>query len=429
MHKKKPEFLNDLNLGNFLFYLGFIFLPSAMPIGGLFLLIALTISISKTKFLIFKDKWNFPLFICSGLLIISCIKNSFSPTLSNLSEWNISNIWLSLINWIPLFLCFWGFQDFLKTKRQRKLFAYSLLIGTIPVIISCIAQNWFNWYGPFETLNGLIVWYQKPLPPSKAISGLFSNPNYTGFWLSSIFPFSLALFLRKLGMNIKSFTSFLISFIIFYLALLTNSRNTLIAIISSFPFLISIKFLLIILFLICIIFLILTYYQNTIFFVLGAQLKILPAKLIEKLFFNEFGGLNNFPRIEIYKTTIKLIGHKPFLGWGGSTFVLVFIANNFIDAQHSHNLFLQIAYEFGLPLSIILTITIISLFLKASKKIIAMKKTSEFYIDKAFLASSFIGISFHLFDIPYYDGKISILFWTIFSGLKCILDESNEKII
>tara|TARA_B100000242_G_C43052896_1_gene492039 strand:+ start:148 stop:1431 length:1284 start_codon:yes stop_codon:yes gene_type:complete len=426
MQKTKLENFIKLNLGNFLFYLGFIFLPSALPIGGLFLLIALIISISKTKFLIFKDKWNYPLFISSGLLIASCIKNSFSYS----SELNISYIWLNLINWIPLFLCFWGFQEFLKTSQQRKLFVYSLLIGTIPVIISCIAQNWFNLYGPFETLKGLIVWYQKPLPNSKAISGLFSNPNYLAFWLSSIFPFSLALFLRNMGINIKSLISFFLSSIIFYLAILTNSRNALIALISSFPFLISIKFLLIILFLICLIFLLFTYLQPLTLLELGTQIKLIPAKLIEKIFLNEFGGINNFPRMEIYKRATKLIGQKPFLGWGGSTFVLVFIANNevFMKAQHTHNLSLQIAYDFGLPSSIILTITIFAIFVKASKKIITMKKTSEFYIDKAFLASSFICISFHLFDIPYYDGKVSILFWTLFSGLKCILDEGNENI-
>ena len=427
MLKIESELLKSLSVGNLFFCLGIIFLPSALPIGGIFLLISLVISISKTKYRIFSDKWNYPLFLSTGLLIISCIKNSIFPSISNFSDWEISSIWLNLFNWIPLFLCFWGFQEFLKTKKQRKFFAYSLLIGTIPVIISCITQNWFNWYGPFETLKGLIVWYQKPLPPTKAVSGLFSNPNYAGYWLSSIFPFSLALFLRKMDLNIKSFISLLISFIIFYLAILTNSRNALISIISSFPFLISIKFLLIILFFISVLFLILTYYHQTTFFVLGTQFKILPAKLIEKLFFNEFGGVNNFPRIEIYKSTIKLIGQKPFLGWGGSTFLLVFITNNLIDAQHSHNLFLQIAYDFGLPLSIILTTTIFVMFMKASKKIIAYKKTSEFYIDKAFLASSFIGISFHLFDIPYYDGKISILFWTLFSGLKCILDERNEN--
>ncbi len=97
----KTEILRGLNLGNFLFYLGIIFLPSALPIGGLFLLIALIISISKTKFSIFNDKWNYPLFISSGLLITSCIKNSFSPSLSYLSEWNISYVCLNIINWIP----------------------------------------------------------------------------------------------------------------------------------------------------------------------------------------------------------------------------------------------------------------------------------------------------------------------------------------
>ena len=250
MLKIESKHLKSLGIGNLFFCLGIIFLPSALPIGSIFLLIALVISISKTKYRIFRDKWNYPLFLSTALIIISCIKNSIFPSISNFSDWKIESIWLNLFNWIPLFLCFWGFQEFLKTKQQRKFFAYSLLIGTIPVIISCIAQNWFNWYGPFETLKGLIVWYQKPLPPSKAVSGLFSNPNYAGFWLSAIFPFSLALFLRKVGMNIKSYTSLLLSFIIFYLAILTNSRNALIAIISSFPFLISIKFLIIILFLI-----------------------------------------------------------------------------------------------------------------------------------------------------------------------------------
>ena len=100
-----------------------------------------------------------------------------------------------------------------------------------------------------------------------------------------------------------------------------------------------------------------------------------------------------------------------------------------MKAQHSHNLSLQIAYDFGLPLSLILTFTVVALFIRASREIIAMKKTSAFYIDKALLASSFIAISFHLFDIPYYDGKVSLLCWTLFSGLKCILDERNENII
>ena len=71
----------------------------------------------------------------------------------------------------------------------------------------------------------------------------------------------------------------------------------------------------------------------------------------------------------------------------GAVFAMVFILNNedFMKAQHSHNLSLQIAYDFGLPLSLILTFTVVALFIRASREIIAMKKTSAFYIDKALL--------------------------------------------
>ena len=67
------------------------------------------------------------------------------------------------------------------------------------------------------------------------------------------------------------------------------------------------------------------------------------------------------------------------------------------------------------------------LFIKASKKIIPMKKESINYIDKSLLASAFIGISFHLVDIPYYDARVSILLWSLFSSLKCILDEKENE--
>ena len=198
MQRLRKTLSDPANIGNYLFYLGIIFLPSAVPIGGLFLIIALIISILKTKTAIFKDKWNYPLFIATGLIISSCFKNTISPTVPNSLEFEVSSIWFSIFNWIPLFLCFWGFQEFLKNKNQRTIFAYALLIGTFPVIISCIAQNWFDLYGPFKTLNGLIIWFQKPLNPEVGISGLFSNPNYAGFWLSSIFPFAIAIFLKKI---------------------------------------------------------------------------------------------------------------------------------------------------------------------------------------------------------------------------------------
>ena len=57
-----------------------------------------------------------------------------------------------------------------------------------------ILQKFFNIYGPFETLFGSIVWFQKPLFTNNlGVSGLFSNANYTGSWLILILPFSFLL--------------------------------------------------------------------------------------------------------------------------------------------------------------------------------------------------------------------------------------------
>ena len=73
--------------------------------------------------------------------------------------------------------------------RKRKVFSKVVIAGTVPLIFSCALQYIFKIYGPFETLNGLIVWYQEPLAINSGVTGLFSNQNYTGFWLSSLMVF------------------------------------------------------------------------------------------------------------------------------------------------------------------------------------------------------------------------------------------------
>ena len=45
--------------------------------------------------------------------------------------------------------------------------------------------KWFQIFGPFEYLNGLVV-YLKELDPSQGYAGLFNNPNCAGLWLSAL---------------------------------------------------------------------------------------------------------------------------------------------------------------------------------------------------------------------------------------------------
>ena len=71
----------------------------------------------------------------------------------------------------------------------------------------------------------------------------------------------------------------------------------------------------------------------------------------------------NYPRIEIYSLASKFILKNPLLGWGPSTFHILYerdwITNNpdileYPRFQHTHNITFELAYNFGIPLAIIM---------------------------------------------------------------------------
>ena len=179
---------NTTHIGQTFFNVGTFFLASALPISVLFFLIAIFISFIETKFKLLQDKWNLSLLFIGGLLLV----NSIRFTLQNLDERLISFDKLislqSLFNWIPLFFLFISCQHYLKKQFQREMFVGYLISGTIPVLISCLLQSWFKIYGPFRTLGGLIVIFNKEIGKNQGVSGLFSNQNYTGIWLTLSVP-------------------------------------------------------------------------------------------------------------------------------------------------------------------------------------------------------------------------------------------------
>ena len=61
------------------------------------------------------------------------------------------------------------------------------MIGSVPILISGFGQYLFNWYGPFEFLNGLIIWYQRE--NESGMTSFFNNANYAACALASVFSF------------------------------------------------------------------------------------------------------------------------------------------------------------------------------------------------------------------------------------------------
>lgn len=412
---------NEIEIGKYSFLIGVFFLPTALPIAGIFLIIGLVFSISKNKSIFFQDKINLYILIAIFFILLSTTNNFIYNIPKELENSSNTILWLNLFNWIPSLLCFITFQNYLKTNKDRLKFSKYFIAGTIPLIVSCFFQLFFNINGPFEILNGLIVWFQKPLEETGGVSGLFSNRNYAGFWLAVSLPFSLYFFKKNLNFNIKSLTSFLISFFIISLIILTNSRNAFLGLTSSLMIFFGAKgSLLIFLIIISLIFI------NTLLPIINPNItSFLP------LVFERFGNIFfiNSSRIVIFRSALSYILQRPFLGWGGGTFFLIYTNKEnmwrppfkYFDPQHAHNLLLEMAFNFGIPAAIILTSISIIIFLKAIPFCFSSKNNIDYFnLDKAWLCATLVVFIMHINDVTFYDGKISLLISILFSGIKCI---------
>jgi len=422
-----------ITFGKYMFLLGVFLLPSALPISGLLFLICIFISYLKNKNISLKEKSNYPLFISLGLILFSCINITIISKSELLSSYDTNLIWFNLFNWIPMFFLYWGLQFYLKNASQRILFAKYLVAGTFPVLLSFIFQKYLNWYGPYETLYGLIVWFQKPIDGSGGYSGLFSNPNYAGLWLAISFPFSLFLLKEANNKLNKKFLLLIICIAITLMAYFTKSRNSFLGILIALITLFGFRKFFYSLFLI---------FSTSILSYLSLFLTNNQSKfnnffeidLVEKFF-----NINylSAPRIEIWKSALSRVSERPLFGWGPSTFSYLHLekynpnltSEKIVEAYHSHNMIIELGHNFGIPLSIILVYWIAFLIYKAWKKIfINFKQNDDIFINKAWLSASLIVVFSHLSDVTYYDGKISILIAILFAGLKCIIDEKENKI-
>ena len=151
----------------------------------------------------------------------------------------------------------------------------------------------------------------------------------------------------------------------------------------------------------------------------------MTSYLINRFDFNTNIKLFSSSRFEIWNKTFLFISNRPLFGWGAGLFPILYLSlSGLFNAQHSHNLPLHLAFTYGAPLAISFTGMIFMIAMKSYKVIFNNNSNN---INKAWFLSSLIMIFWHLTDIPYFDGKISILSWILLSGLCSIIKESEVK--
>ena len=440
--KNKKFYLISFRIGVFL-------LASAPFISSLLFLISLSFSIFRNGLQITKDKWNYLFVIASILMIIVSFTHfnnyeyiSFSlfrlragEEIETIIDNNPYSSFIGLANWIPLFFCFFGFQTYLKTCSDRKIIIKLFVAGSVPVLISGFGQLFLGWHSPLELFNGLIIWFQKP---KGTFSGLFNNQNYAGCWLSIIWPFSITIFHERTKSLFKKATSLVFIISIGIASFLTFSRNSWGGLLITIPLLfgsLTINWILpvIFLFLSLIVINLSNYLPENFTSIIDS---LLPAKFnIFEQIYKQFLP-SSYPedaknRINIFIFGIKMIFSNPLLGWGAASFPIYYGLKNNIYLSHSHNLIIDTAFNFGLIVAISIFTNIFLISFLSFKKINydSQKDFSDNLFEKAWWTSFFVLFCSQMFDVQYYDLRISISFWILLAGLKCIISEESKKMI
>tara|TARA_A100001388_G_scaffold274886_1_gene259337 strand:+ start:817 stop:2091 length:1275 start_codon:yes stop_codon:yes gene_type:complete len=404
------------------FKFGVFSLLSAPAISVIFLISSVAIGLKKRQKSIFDEKINLYLIISAILMIISCIYKSF-PINFPYDSWSPSLSWYGLANWIPLFIFFLGFQSFLDSKEKRRQVSLLFIFGSIPLLVSGILQYFFKIYGPFETLNGLIIWFSRPLNNGEGLTGLFNNPNYAGAWLSLVFPFSLAFCLEKKRKS-KKLISSLICLLIVFVSLFTFSRSSWLNIgLSSILILGKSSIFFVIPICIIAIYLLAECFNG---FNQEINNNLIKNAFVENfcLKFKEI-GFSNSHRLIIWRNAFSLIKLNWILGYGASSFSTLYFLRSGRFTTHSHNILIDVAFNYGIFASALLGIFVFNLIFKSFRKIYLNKNTKQKVnnFDKAWWASIFVIALSHLYDNQYYDLRISISSWILLAGIKNILSE------
>ena len=432
-------------VGNSSFKIG-IFLLAAAPIfSALFFLISLLISFIFERKKIIVDKFSLILVLAGILMIFVSLYHfiNYENLYFSIFSWNgekeVENIvernqlssLVGLSNWIPFFVCFFGFQPYLRSENNRKIAAKFFVAGSIPVLISGFGQYFFKWHGPLELFNGLIIWFQKP---NSYLSGLFSNQNYTGCWLNIILPFSVAIFFEKTKNFYTKGTTLLFVLSITLSSFLTFSRNAWAGLLICIPLVLGPTTLywfipIIILLITTILIKFLDQFPENISLFFNS---ILPNNFdIFNQFSSESYTNENDKRYVIFVFALKMIFKNPLLGLGAASFPFYYFTSKNIYKGHPHNLIIDLAFNYGLIITLLVFGFIFLILIFSLKKLFfSYKKFDQInYFERAWISSFLILLISQMFDVQYYDGRIAISFWILLTGLRCLINKDEKSLI
>ena len=377
-------------IGERLFRIGLILLPSSALLGGLCLLAAAVIGSRGRAVSIWRDRWCQPLLLAAALMLIGALQ----ATTGSLA-------WVGLGNWLPLIWAFWAFQPYLISERQRRNAAWMLVAGTLPVLLTGFGQMFLGWEGPWQLGGEAVVWFVAPGgKPLGRLSGLFDYANVAGAWLGVIWPLMIAAVLRPDGWRRRG-AALVLALAAGTAVLLTQSRNAVGGLVLALPLVIGPSSWLLLL---------------PVLLLVSSPLllALLPDSILERLL--ERGGDTPWKHTRLGQWTyaIQLVAARPWLGWGSAAFSVMYPIHAAKRWHgHSHNLPLELAISHGVPVALLIVGTVLALMMLALRR--GMLRQAP--LERAWWTSALVLLTMHFTDLPFFDARLNLLGWILLAGL------------
>ena len=125
----------------------------------------------------------------------------------------------------------------------------------------------------------------------------------------------------------------------------------------------------------------------------------------------------------MWSNSLEIIFDNPIFGIGDSSFSSILEAKEGIWRAHTHNLPLELMVSYGIPAALLILIPFTFLVKFSFEKVFTRNSFSSkvFLYDRAWITSLIILSVSHLFDIQYFDGRISIVGWVLLAGTRNII--------
>ena len=422
------------------FRIGIFLLPSAFFLSTIFILIASFINLRNKGNKLFKNKWNYPLYISTILILVSSFNNYFSfGKIEDLQIENKISIFLDIANWVPFFYIFISCRSFLSNTNLRRDFSLLLISGSFPIFLSGFYQFLlfkFNFpeyfYGPYSILKGLVVWYQRPININgeTGITSIFSNPNYLGCWLIILLPFSIALLMEKNKERYKKIFSFIFLLSIIICIVLTKSKAAINLLALSIPITFNFNLSITII-------LLMIYFLSTgmIIYLANSDIPI-NLQIIPKVILDDYSReslsqdtLREF-RHNIWINAVNFIKIDPILGLGAGIFPVLYLLKQGKWVAHTHNLFLELAFNHGILVAFTIIMFMVFLIYKSFYALndSYLRQSLNNFLNKTWWSSAVLLLVSQMVDLQYYDGRVSMTLWLLLSGLLSIIQDKGSTL-